>query len=189
MCLYVSQVVSCLCAVGEGINIDESNELFSLAALEGRGNLAEQAEVPAPTQQEMEAIAASSDDEAASLHSSDDLDDSDDDERYIGRLRIHGHTRPYLRVSYNFKVNGDQPMQLSRCSEPKFGRWLHTHAVRVQSICLVVSIATHTQQPSLVSAVGLNSVSDAFSQQFSRRLGGNPYSQASSLNELILAVN
>ena len=32
------------CCTGEGINIDESNELFSLAALKGRGNLADQAE-------------------------------------------------------------------------------------------------------------------------------------------------
>ena len=74
---------NCCCAAGEGINIDESNELFSLAALKGKGNLAEQADVPAPTQEEMEAIAASSDDEAASMHSSDDSDDSDDDARWV----------------------------------------------------------------------------------------------------------
>ena len=69
------------CCTGQGINIDESNELFSLAALKGRGNLVDQAEVPAPTQEEMEAIAASSDDEAAPAASSDDSDDSSDGER------------------------------------------------------------------------------------------------------------
>lgn len=86
LCRQIAVTLSCTGAVGEGINIDESNELFSLAALKGKGNLAEQAEVPAPTQEEMEAIAASSDDEAASAHSSDDSDDSDDDIRYSTRI-------------------------------------------------------------------------------------------------------
>lgn len=66
---------------GEGVNADEGNELFSLAALRGKGGLAEQAEVPAPTEEEMEALEADTDEEEAAEHSSDNNDDTDEDER------------------------------------------------------------------------------------------------------------
>ena len=68
---------------GEGVNADEGNELFSLAALRGKGSLAEQAEVPAPTEEEMEALEADTDEEEAAEHNSNDSDDSDEDERSV----------------------------------------------------------------------------------------------------------
>ena len=72
---------------GEGVNTDAGNEqeaLFSLAALRGKGSLAELAEVSAPAEHEMEEYEADSDTNAAQPgeQGSDDAEDSDEEERY-----------------------------------------------------------------------------------------------------------
>ena len=83
-----------MCAsVGEGINTDAGNEqeaLFSLAALRGKGPLADLAEVSAPAEHEMEEFEADSDTNAAQPgeQDSDDVDDTDEEERYGSRRHI-----------------------------------------------------------------------------------------------------
>lgn len=72
---------------GEGINTDAGNEqeaLFSLAALKGKGSLADLAEVAAPAEHEMEEYEADSDGNAAQPgeQDSDDAEDSDEEDRY-----------------------------------------------------------------------------------------------------------
>ena len=74
--------------VGEGINTDGGNEqeaLFSLAALRGKGSLAELADVSAPAEDELEELENNSDTNAAQPQedagSSDDDDDTDDEDR------------------------------------------------------------------------------------------------------------
>ena len=73
---------------GEGINTDAGNDqeaLFSLAALRGKGSLADLAEVSAPTEHEMEDYEADSDTNAAQPEGQDsdddDADDTDDEDR------------------------------------------------------------------------------------------------------------
>ncbi|KAL0044666.1 hypothetical protein WJX82_004707 [Trebouxia sp. C0006] len=72
--------------LGEGINTDAGNDqeaLFSLAALRGKGSLADLAEVAAPAQHEMEEYEADSDENAARPQDqdSDDADDTDEEDR------------------------------------------------------------------------------------------------------------
>ena len=68
---------------GEGINTDAGNEqeaLFSLAALRGKGSLADLAEVSAPADHEMEEFEADSDTNAAQPGEQDSADDDSDEE-------------------------------------------------------------------------------------------------------------
>lgn len=71
--------------LGEGINTDTGNEhdaLFSLAALKGKGSLADLADVSAPAEHELEDYEADSDENVAQPGENDsDAEDSDEEER------------------------------------------------------------------------------------------------------------
>lgn len=83
---YYCYSQACMCDVGEGINTDAGNDqeaLFSLAALRGKGSLADLAEVSAPAEHEMEEYEVDSDENAAQPQDldSDDADDTDEEDR------------------------------------------------------------------------------------------------------------
>lgn len=77
-------------SAGEGINTDTGNEhdaLFSLAALKGKGSLADLADVSAPAEHELEDYEADSDENVAQPGENDsDAEDSDEEERYAVSL-------------------------------------------------------------------------------------------------------